>query len=117
MSDRVGDCIFCKIAAGELGTTFVAETEHVVAFDDISPQAPTHVLVVPKRHVASVRDLDRADAALWGEMLHVANEVAATKGIADSGYRLVANTGPDSGQEVHHLHVHVLGGGKLGRLG
>jgi len=117
MPDRSEDCIFCKIIAGDFGTSFRAETDHVVAFDDISPQAPIHMLVVPKRHVANVGELERADDGLWGEMLDVANRIARERGIAESGYRLVANTGPDSGQEVHHLHVHVLGGGRLGRLG
>jgi histidine triad (HIT) family protein len=117
MPDRVEDCIFCKIVAGEFGTTFVSESDSVVAFDDISPQAPVHVLVVPKRHVASVRELTRDDDVLWGELLAVVNQAATERGIADSGYRLVANSGPDSGQEVHHLHLHVMGGGKLGRLG
>lgn len=117
MPERVEDCIFCKIVAGEFGTSFVGESDGVVAFDDISPQAPVHVLVVPKRHVVSVRELGRDDDSLWGELLAVANQVATERGIADSGYRLVANSGPDSGQEVHHLHLHVMGGGKLGRLG
>lgn len=117
MSERSEDCIFCKIIAGEFGTSFVAETDDVVAFDDISPQAPTHILVVPKRHVASVRELTRNDDALWGEMLGTANRAAQERGIDDSGYRLVTNVGPDSGQEVFHLHMHVMGGAKLGRLG
>lgn len=116
MADRSDDCIFCKIASGEMGTSFVVETEHVVAFDDIAPQAPTHVLVIPKRHVTSIRDLAHDDAALLGEMTVVANEVARKKGVEESGYRLVTNAGPDSGQEVHHLHIHVLGGRKLGPI-
>ena len=117
MADGSGDCIFCRIASGEMGTALVAETDQVVAFDDIAPQAPVHVLVIPKRHIPSVRDLTRDDDALWGEMLAGANQVAADRGIAGSGYRLVTNTGPDSGQAVFHLHLHVMGGGKLGRLG
>jgi len=116
MTDRPEDCIFCKIAAGELGTPFLAETEHVVAFDDISPQAPAHALVIPRRHVTSIRDLGEDDAALLGEMIAVANQVAEAKGVDESGYRLVTNAGPDSGQEVHHLHVHVIGGRKLGPI-
>jgi histidine triad (HIT) family protein len=116
MAERDADCIFCKIAAGELGTTMIVETDRVVAFEDIAPQAPVHILVVPKRHLASVRDLG-ADDGLWHEMVDVANQAAAERGVADSGYRLVTNAGPDSGQEVAHLHVHVLGGRKLGRIG
>ena len=115
MAERDADCIFCKIAAGELDTALVLQSERVVAFDDISPQAPVHILVVPKRHLVSVRDLG-ADDGLWHEMVDVANRAAAKRGIADSGYRLVTNAGPDSGQEVPHLHVHLLGGRKLGRL-
>ena len=116
MSGYKDDCIFCKIAAGEMGTTFLAETDRVVAFDDISPVAPTHVQVIPKRHVANIGELGTGDGDLLGEMVDVANRVAQEKGIADSGYRLITNTGPDSGQEVFHLHVHVVGGRKLGPL-
>jgi len=114
MSDSQGDCIFCKIAAGEMGTTFVAESEHVVAFDDISPQAPCHVLVVPKVHVESVHQLDSQE--VWAEMLTVVQQVAEAKGVVEGGYRIVSNAGPDSGQEVPHLHIHVIGGSKLGRI-
>lgn len=115
MSDSQGDCIFCKIAAGEMGTTFVAESEAVVAFDDISPVAPCHVLVVPKAHVESVHELD--DSAVWAEMLKVVQQVTEEKGVVEGGYRIVSNAGPDSGQEVPHLHIHVIGGRKLGRIG
>ena len=116
MSERQDDCIFCKIAAGDFGTEFVVETENVVAFDDITPQAPTHVQVIPKRHVSSIRGLGRDDETLLGEMIAVANDVAAMKGIDESGFRLVTNAGKDSGQEVFHLHIHVLGGKKLGPI-
>lgn len=116
MTHQESDCIFCKIAAGQLGTTFLVETGNVVAFDDISPAAPTHVQVIPRRHVANIGALTREDGDLLGEMIEVANEVARIKGIDQSGYRLITNTGPDSGQEVFHLHLHVLGGQKLGRL-
>lgn len=116
MADGSDDCIFCKIAAGELGTSLLVETQDVVAFDDISPQAPVHVLVVPKRHITSIRDLGEDDAALLAEMVAVTNSVAETKGVTESGYRLVTNAGPDSGQEVPHLHIHVMGGRKLGPI-
>lgn len=116
MAGQSDDCIFCRIAAGEMGTTFLVETGNVVAFDDIAPQAPTHVQVIPKRHVTSIRDLGEDDAALLGELLEVANRVAKDKGVDETGYRLVTNAGPDSGQEVHHLHIHVLGGRKLGPI-
>jgi histidine triad (HIT) family protein len=116
MSDGHDDCIFCKIAAGALGTEFVAETDNVVAFDDISPRAKVHVQVIPRRHIASARDVGGNDAALWAEMLDVANQVADKKGIGESGFRLVTNAGKDSGQEVLHLHLHVIGGEKLGPI-
>lgn len=116
MPDYVDTCIFCKIAAGEMGTEFVVESENVVAFNDIQPQSPVHVLVIPKVHVDSVHDLGTDHDGVWQEMLDVAQEVATKTGIDESGYRLVTNAGPDSGQEVPHLHVHVLGGRKLGAI-
>lgn len=116
MPDRVEDCIFCRIAAGELGTTFVEVTDDVVAFDDISPQAPAHVLVIPRRHFESLHELGDADGDLWTHMLEVVQRVAEQKGIVESGYRVITNAGPDSGQEVPHLHLHVVGGRKLGPI-
>jgi histidine triad (HIT) family protein len=108
------DCIFCQIAHGDFGTEFVAESETVVAFRDLHPQAPTHVLVIPRRHIASLNELGADDLTLAGELLAVAAKVAAIDGIAESGYRVLTNTGPDSGQSVFHLHLHVLGGRSLG---
>lgn len=116
MSDTAQDCVFCKIAAGEFGTTFVAETDHVVAFDDISPQAPVHVLVIPRKHMDTLQDLSVEDGHVWREMLDLVQRVAESKGIVQSGYRVVTNAGPDSGQEVPHLHLHVIGGRKLGPI-
>lgn len=116
MPDYVDTCIFCKIAAGELNTEFVAESENVVAFNDISPAAPVHVLVVPKAHIESANHLGADQVGIWQEMLEVAQEVARKTGIAESGYRMLTNSGPESGQEVMHLHVHVVGGRKLGRI-
>ena len=109
----VTECIFCRIARGELGTEFVAETERAVAFRDLQPQAPTHVLVVPRRHVAGLRDLGPEDASLTGELLGLATEVARREGIMEGGYRVLTNDGPDAGQTVFHLHFHVLGGRRL----
>ena len=107
MSDS---CLFCRIVRGEIPARIVREDEHTVAFRDIDPKAPTHVLVIPRVHVAS---LDEAgDPALVGQLMLAAAEVAAAEGIA-GGYRTVINTGADAGQTVHHLHVHVLGGRKL----
>lgn len=114
---RDPDCLFCKIAAGELDTPFLAETDDVVAFADISPQAPTHVLVVPKRHVPSAAALTGDDAALLSELFAVANRIARDQGVDESGYRILTNVGDDAGQTVHHLHLHVLGGRPLPTLG
>lgn len=108
------NCIFCRIAAGELGTEFVAQSDRVVAFDDIAPAAPVHVLVVPKQHIGSLRDLD--DPELFAEILALTQQVAAGKGLLDSGYRVVTNDGEEAGQTVFHLHFHVLGGQRLGRM-
>lgn len=105
------DCLFCRIARKEIPATLVAEDEHCVAFRDISPQAPTHVLVVPREHVPS---LDAAtDPTLVGQVLLMAARVARDQGIADRGYRTVLNTNAESGQTVFHLHAHVLGGRRM----
>lgn len=117
MTDSVDTCIFCKIANGEIDTTFVAESDNVVAFNDIAPASPVHVLIVPKAHVQSAHHLGTDYAGVWQEMLEVAQSIANSTGVANSGYRLVTNIGPDSGQEVPHLHLHLLGGKKQGRLG
>ena len=100
-----------------MGTEFVVTSDNVVAFNDISPQSPVHVLVIPKVHVDSVHELGSGHEGIWQEMLDVAQQVANQTGVAESGYRLVTNAGPDSGQEVPHLHVHVLGGRKLRGIG
>ena len=112
MSDAT-DCIFCKIVQGAFGTEFIAESEHAVAFRDIHPAAPTHVLVVPKRHVTGLQELLPGDTGQAGELLALAAAVARSEGIADSGYRIVINDGADGGQSVFHLHLHVLGGRRL----
>ena len=104
----MGDCLFCKIVAGDIPAEKVHEDELVLAFRDISPQAPTHVLVIPKEHVVSVGGLGDAQQALAGRLLVVAAKVAAAEGLDD--FRLVANTGARAGQSVFHLHLHVLGG-------
>jgi histidine triad (HIT) family protein len=114
---RDPDCLFCKIAAGELNTPFLVETDDVVAFADIAPQAPTHVLVVPRRHISSASALNGDDAGLLSELVAVANQVAKEQGVDQSGYRILTNVGDDAGQTVHHLHLHVLGGRPLATLG
>jgi histidine triad (HIT) family protein len=107
------DCLFCKIAAGEIPAERVREDEHTLAFRDIQPQAPVHVLVVPKRHVASMWELD--DPELAGQLFCAAAAVAREEGL-ERGWRMIVNTRADGGQEVDHLHVHVLGGRRLGRM-
>lgn len=111
------DCIFCKIAAGELGTAFVAESDHAVAFADLAPQAPVHILIVPKRHIPSIAGFAPDDDALLGDLVRLANQVARERGIDAGGYRLLTNVGPDAGQTVFHLHLHLLGGAPLAPLG
>lgn len=102
------DCFFCRMVSGAIPVSKVAENEHCLAFRDIAPQAPTHVLVIPKAHVATLNDV--ADYALIGHLSAMAAEVARLEGIADGGYRTVINTNRDGGQTVFHLHMHVLGG-------
>jgi len=107
------DCLFCRIVRGEIPADVIAEGESWVAFRDIQPQAPVHVLVIPRRHVESVGALEEADADLAGELLTAAAEVARLEGIGESGYRVVTNVGERAGQSVFHLHVHVLGGRRM----
>ena len=101
-------CIFCKVAAGEIPATVVKRGDGMLAFRDINPQAPTHLLVIPVKHVASLNDT--SDPQLIGRLMLFARELAREVGIADQGYRVVVNTNPDGGQTVFHLHLHVLGG-------
>jgi histidine triad (HIT) family protein len=106
----VTDCLFCRIARKEIPATLVFEDDDVVAFDDIHPQAPTHVLVVPKRHVPSLDALEPADDALAGKLMRVAARIARERGVAEAGWRSVVNVGKDGGQLVFHVHLHMLGG-------
>ncbi len=108
----MSSCLFCRIVAGEIPAKKVYEDEHVFAFDDISPQAPTHVLVVPKQHVAGLAEAAADDANLIGMCQLAAAEIARQRGLS-GGYRTVINSGPDAGQTVFHLHVHLLGGRAL----
>jgi histidine triad (HIT) family protein len=115
---EAADCIFCKIVRGDFNTNFVAESENAVAFHDVDPKSPVHVLVIPKRHVRSLQALVPADPALAGELLTLAAEVARKEGIAESGFRVLTSDGKDAGQTVFHLHFHVMGGHRLtGQLG
>lgn len=106
------DCIFCKIAAGDIPAELIYEDDWVVAFDDIAPQAPVHTLIVPKQHIASLNDYPSPE--LLGHLFSTVVRVAELKGIKQSGYRVIQNNGEDAGQTVHHLHVHVLGGRPFG---
>ena len=112
------DCIFCNIAAGKIPSDILHQDEEVVAFRDINPQAPVHLLVIPRKHIGQLSELTEKDSSLIGRMIEVANQLAKREGIAESGYRLVINSGKEGGQLVPHLHLHVLGKRQLsGRLG
>ncbi|WP_433946086.1 histidine triad nucleotide-binding protein [Paenibacillus sp. SN-8-1] len=110
------DCLFCKIAEGSIPSNKVYEDDKFLVFHDIQPAAPTHVLIIPKKHIATMNDVAAEDLALIGEMHKVAQNAAKKLGISESGYRLINNCGPDSGQAVYHIHYHLLGGAKLGAL-
>jgi histidine triad (HIT) family protein len=112
------DCIFCRIASGEVQSNIVFQDELAVAFPDINPKAPVHLLVVPRQHIESLDDLTDNDAPLMGHLVSVATELAREKGLSgiNKGYRLVINCGPEGGQLVPHLHLHVLGGQPLGDI-
>lgn len=114
MSDTASDCLFCRVIAGELPATVVAESDSAVAVRDIAPGAPTHVLVLPRRHVRDATEVGAEDGPLLGAMVELANEVARLEGIGERGYRLVFNIGEDAGNSVGHLHLHVVGGRRLG---
>ena len=107
------DCLFCRIVRRELPAKVVHEDERLFAFEDIHPKAPVHVLIIPKRHFASLADVPEGEAALLGEVLFRARALAEARGVAGSGYRVVVNTGPDAGQSVFHVHFHLLGGRTL----
>jgi len=108
------DCIFCKMAAGEIEPDKVYEDGELLAFRDINPQAPVHILVIPKRHIETLNDLAESDAALTGRLLTAAKRVAREEGIDEEGYRVVFNCNAGAGQSVFHLHLHLLGGRPLG---
>jgi len=107
------DCLFCRIIAGKIPAKPVYEDDLIFAFDDIRPQAPIHTLIIPKAHYASLNDIPEDQGNLLGHILTKTRAIAAAKKIGASGYRIVLNTGPDSGQEVFHIHFHLLGGRKM----
>jgi histidine triad (HIT) family protein len=111
----MADCIFCRIASGEIPASIVKRSADALAFHDLTPQAPTHLIVIPTKHFAAARDARGPEGeAVLGKLLAFATEVATQLGLDAGGYRLVTNTGPDGGQSVFHLHLHLLGGRKLG---
>lgn len=103
-------CLFCKIAAKSIPAQLLLENEAILAFRDINPQAPEHVLIIPRKHISTINDLDDADTLLIGELIQSAKRLAKTLHIAESGYRLVLNTNAHGGQEIQHIHLHLLGG-------
>jgi histidine triad (HIT) family protein len=108
------DCLFCKIIAGQVPAKIVYQDQDVVAIADINPQAPQHILFMPRRHIASMTDITQQDGALLASIFMAATQVARELGIAESGFRFVTNVGPDAGQSVFHLHFHLLGGRRMG---
>ena len=107
------DCIFCQIVAGKIPSEILYQDEEVIAFRDINPQAPKHLLIIPKRHIPSLAQLSEEDLPLMGHVVNIANQLAKREGIAETGYRLVINCGRAGGQLVPHLHLHLLGGRRL----
>ena len=108
------DCLFCKIVKGEIPSEKVYEDEEILAFKDINPATPIHILVIPKKHIDSLAQIENQDEALLGKMHTVINKIAKEQGVLEKGYRLIVNCGKDSGQEVMHLHFHLLAGQKFG---
>jgi histidine triad (HIT) family protein len=106
----MSDCLFCKFVSGEIKSDTVYEDEEVLAFRDINPQAPTHILIIPKRHIATLNDLEPEDEALIGKLFLTAKKVAKAEGIDEKGYRTVINCNKDAGQSVFHIHMHLMGG-------
>ena len=112
----MNNCLFCKIASKQMQTKLEFEDNEIVAFADINPKAPVHLLIIPKKHITSVAELSDDDAVLIGKMIIVAKILAEEKGINETGYRLVFNTKKNAGQVVDHIHLHLLGGGSLGSM-
>jgi len=108
------DCLFCKILDGDIPADVIFESDTAIAFRDINPQAPTHVLIIPRRHIATINDFESGDQELVGSLYMAAQEIARQEGISESGYRAVMNCGEGAGQSVFHIHLHVLGGRSLG---
>ena len=110
---EMSDCLFCKIVSGEIPCDKIYENDKLIAFRDIDPKAPTHILVIPKKHIRSINELETSDQNLAGEILLAAKEIARIENIESSGYRTIFNTNNDGGQTVYHIHMHVMGGRQL----
>jgi histidine triad (HIT) family protein len=110
----MSECLFCAIVEGKINANVVYRDDAIVAFKDIAPRAPVHILIIPRKHLVSVSEITEADLGLIGQIFEVAARLAREQGIADSGYRLVVNSGADAGQSVFHLHYHLLGGRRMG---
>jgi histidine triad (HIT) family protein len=110
----MSDCIFCKIVSGDIPAQKVFENEHVVGFKDLNPVAPLHVLVIPKKHISTINDIEQEDAELVGQMYLAAKQIAADNGLSERGYRTTMNCNADAGQTVFHIHLHLLGGRAMG---
>jgi histidine triad (HIT) family protein len=108
------DCLFCKIVAGDIPADIIHESDTVMGFRDISPQAPTHVLLIPRRHISTINDLEQGDREVIGDLYLAAKAVAAAEGLSEPGYRVVMNCNEEAGQSVFHIHLHLLGGRGLG---
>jgi len=106
-------CLFCKISRKELTAKIVYENETIIAFRDIRPQAPVHILIIPKKHIATINDLEEEDKAIVGEIFLIAKQIAKSENLSERGYRLVFNCNRDAGQEIYHIHLHLLGGRQL----
>jgi len=106
-------CIFCQIASKEIPVKLIFEDDSLMAFDDLHPVAPVHILIVPKQHIAAINDVTKQDGLLLGEMILLAKKIAQDKGVASSGYKLIFNCGEDGGQVVQHIHLHLIGGEKI----
>ncbi|MBL4795190.1 MAG: histidine triad nucleotide-binding protein [Pseudomonadales bacterium] len=107
------DCLFCKIAHGEINSESVYEDDNIIAFKDINPQAPTHILIIPKKHISTLNDIDNADTLLIGQLTIAAKNLAKELGLAQEGYRIVMNCNENGGQTVYHIHMHLLGGRQM----
>lgn len=114
MSDTQSECLFCKILNGDIPADIIYESETALAFRDINPKAPTHVLIIPRQHIASINDIDESDREIVGSLFTAARDIAKHEGVADDGYRVTMNCNAAAGQTVFHLHLHMLGGRALG---